>query len=150
MNIEEVVHAHIDGGEGLLALVVRPENPYPEGVQFATPPAAGMQVGFMRRAAGHVVAPHVHPARPREVRATQEVLFVKSGLVRADFYSSRGEYADSRHLGPGDVLVLLAGGHGLYCLKDTEMAECKIGPFMGKDIDKVMLPLRASARGAEA
>lgn len=138
MNVEKVYHAAPDGGEGLLALVIRPESPYPDGCHFATPADAALQVGLMRRKAGHLIEAHTHPLTERRIYGTPEVLYVRNGMIRADFYSSAGDYAESHHLGAGDVLVLLAGGHGIYFARESEILECKLGPFT-EGADKVYL-----------
>jgi LPS export ABC transporter protein LptC len=44
----------------------------------------------MNRPSGHVIPPHVHNPIPREVKYTNEVLFIKSGRVRVDFYDEEG------------------------------------------------------------
>lgn len=72
---------------------------------------------------------------PREVQFTNEVLFVKSGKVRVDFYGDDRNYLESRILEQGDVILLASGGHGFEMLEPTEMIEVKQGPYAG-DEDK--------------
>jgi hypothetical protein len=69
------------------------------------------------------------------VQYTQEVLFVKSGKLRADFYDNDRQYVESRVLEGGDVILLAAGGHGFEVLEEVEMVEVKQGPYTG-DQDK--------------
>ena len=38
-------------------------------------------------------------------------------------------------LGPGDVILLISGGHGFEVLEDLNMIEVKQGPYVG-DADK--------------
>jgi mannose-6-phosphate isomerase-like protein (cupin superfamily) len=121
----------------LLAIIVRSSFREP-GVHFFTPPAFSQQLGFMRHPAGKSIPPHVHNEVRREVRATQEVLFVRSGRLRVDFYDERQEYVDSRYLGAGDVILLVRGGHGFEVLEEVEMIEVKQGPYSG-DNDKRLL-----------
>jgi len=45
----------------------------------------------------------VHNPVTRSVKYTQEVLFIKRGRLRVDFYDERQNYLESRTLGPGDV-----------------------------------------------
>jgi uncharacterized protein YjlB len=78
----------------------------------------------------------------REVTLTQEVLLIKKGRVRVDLYGSNLHYVTSRTLGPGDVILLSAGGHGFEILEDAAFIEVKQGPYMG-DHDKVRFEPRS-------
>ena len=71
----------------------------------------------------------------REIKYTQETLFVKRGRVRVDFYTDDKAYIASRELKTGDVVLLASGGHGFEFLEETEMIEVKQGPYCG-DEDK--------------
>jgi hypothetical protein len=77
----------------------------------------------------------VHNPVPREVHFTQEVLFLKRGKLRVDFYDEHQNYLESRILGAGDVILLATGGHGFEVLEEIEMIEVKQGPYAG-DQDK--------------
>jgi mannose-6-phosphate isomerase-like protein (cupin superfamily) len=70
------------------------------------------------------------------VHLTQEVLFIKSGKVRVDFYSNEQVYLESRILNQGDVILLSDGGHGFKMLEPSEIIEVKQGPYCGEQ-DKV-------------
>jgi hypothetical protein len=91
------------------------------------------QLGYMNRPAGYVIPPHVLNSVPREVEFTQEVLFIKSGKVRVDFFSDDKSYLESRILETGDVILLAHGGHGFTMLEPTEIIEVKQGPYPGDD-----------------
>lgn len=106
-----------------------------EGIEFFTPEDFSQQLAYMKRPLGHLVEPHIHNPVRRDVFNTQEVLFVKSGKVRADFFNEEMIYLESRILRPGDVILLASGGHGFEMLEDTELVEVKQGPFCG-DKDK--------------
>jgi len=107
-----------------------------EGIEFFTPGDFSQQLGYMNRKRGYSIAPHRHNHVERKVTLTQEVLYVKSGKVRVDFYDNRQNYLESRVLQRGDVILLAAGGHGFEMLEDTEMIEVKQGPYCGEE-DKV-------------
>ena len=117
-----------------LALIIR-HSYRKEGIEFFTPGTYSQQIGYMSRPAGYVVAPHVHNPVPREVQFTKEVLFIKSGRLRVDFYSDVQEYLESTILEAGDVILLALGGHGFEMLEPTEIIEVKQGPYAG-DADK--------------
>jgi mannose-6-phosphate isomerase-like protein (cupin superfamily) len=76
--------------------------------------------------------PHVHTPVPREVHYTNEVLFIKSGRVRVDFYDDDQTYLESRVLETCDVILLAYGGHGFEMLEPTEIIEVKQGPYAGE------------------
>jgi hypothetical protein len=103
-----------------------------EGIQFFTPNDFSQQLAYMNRPEGYVIAPHVHNAVPREVHFTKEVLFIKSGKVRVDFYDDYQNYLESRILNSGDVVLLAFGGHGFEMLKKSEIIEVKQGPYAGE------------------
>lgn len=107
-----------------------------EGIQFFTPGDFSQQLGYMNRPKGYSIAPHRHNLVERKVSLTQEVLYIKSGRVRVDFYDDRQLYLESRVLEKGDVILLAAGGHGFEMLDDSEMIEVKQGPYCGEE-DKV-------------
>lgn len=131
--IERIQHAGVE-----LALILR-HNFHREGIEFFTPGHFSQQLGYMNRPAGYVIEPHVHRPVTREVQYTKEVLFVRSGSVRVDFYSERREYLSSTVLKAGDVILLAYGGHGFEMLEPTEMIEVKQGPYAG-DADKERFP----------
>lgn len=128
--IERIVHQNKE-----LALIVRRSFSAP-GIEFFTPGSYSQQLGYMNRPAGHVIAPHVHQPVLRQVHYTKEVLFIRSGKLRVDFYSEAQEFLESRTLASGDVILLAEGGHGFEMLEPTEMFEVKQGPYAGDD-DKI-------------
>ena len=109
-----------------------------EGITFLTPNDYSQQLGYMHRRAGYRIPAHIHNSVPRSVTYTREVLFVKSGRLRVDFYGDDGQYVESCILNAGDVILLASGGHGFEMLEDTEMIEVKQGPYAG-DQDKTLL-----------
>jgi len=119
------------------AIILRSSFDEP-GIHFFTPGDFSQQLGYMRHPAGHVIQPHVHKAVQRAVHFTHEALFLRRGRLRVDFYTDAGAYLESRELGPGDVVLLVAGGHGFEALEEIEMIEVKQGPYVG-DADKTRL-----------
>lgn len=120
--------------EKLLAMIIK--NDYEsEGVDFITPNDFSQQVAYMHHPAGKKIDAHVHNLVHRNVVLTQEVLFIKKGKLRVDFYDDYEDYLESRILGAGDTLLLVSGGHGFTVMEETEMIEVKQGPYSG-DADK--------------
>jgi mannose-6-phosphate isomerase-like protein (cupin superfamily) len=124
--IERIV---ADGLE--LALILR-TGAHEPGIRFFTGPDATLQLGSMLRPQGYVIVPHLHVYAERKVGYTQEVLFVRSGRVQVDFYDEQQRYLESRELGPGDVILLMRGGHGFRMLETSEIVEVKQGPYVGE------------------
>jgi hypothetical protein len=127
--IENITHAN-----RTLAMLLR--STYNEsGIKFFTPDEYSQQLAYMNRPQGYVIQPHVHNSVIRQVQFTKEVLFIKSGKVRVDFYDDEQNYLESRILNPGDVILLAFGGHGFEMLEASEIIEVKQGPYAG-DADK--------------
>lgn len=129
-NIEEIRE---DGQ--LLALIIR-DNHLANGVEFYTPNEFSQQLAAMGHPKGKVIPPHVHNSVSRNVEFTKEVLIIKSGKLRVDFYREDQTYINSTVLHPSDVILLARGGHGFEVLEDLQMIEVKQGPYAG-EMDKI-------------
>jgi mannose-6-phosphate isomerase-like protein (cupin superfamily) len=119
----------------VLALILRGTFSVP-GIHFFTPSDYSQQLGYMRHPSGKIIPPHYHQFKERAVMRTQEVLFLRRGRLRVDFYGQDQAYLESRVLAAGDVILLAAGGHGFEALEEIEMIEVKQGPYVGEE-DKV-------------
>ena len=117
-----------------LAIIIR-QSYQAEGISFLTSPESAMQLGYMHHPAGHCIEPHVHKEFTRKITTTQEVLYIKSGRLRVDFYCDDKKYLESRQLAAGDIVLLASGGHGFETIEGTEIIEVKQGPYAG-DKDK--------------
>ena len=122
----------------LLAMIIRNEYDC-SGVDFITPNEFSQQVAYMHHPAGKVIDAHVHNMVHRNVVLTQEVLFIKKGILRVDFYDEYEDYLESRDLHAGDIILLVSGGHGFQVLEEVEMIEVKQGPYAGEQ-DKKRFP----------
>jgi mannose-6-phosphate isomerase-like protein (cupin superfamily) len=132
----------------ILAIIIRNNFSEP-GIRFFTPDDFSQQLAYMRHPAGKVIDPHVHNPVPREVTFTQEVLFLRRGSLRVDFFDDDRAYLESCILQAGDVILLAAGGHGFEALEEIEMIEVKQGPYAGeqdktrfKSIDKKLVRVK--------
>lgn len=103
-----------------------------EGIKFFTSNDSSQQLAYMNRPSGYMIEPHIHNPVLREVEFTKEVLFIKSGKVRVDFYDEEQAYMESRILEQGDVVLLEFGGHGFEMIEDSEIIEVKQGPYAGE------------------
>jgi mannose-6-phosphate isomerase-like protein (cupin superfamily) len=121
---------------GKILAIIIPSDFKADGIEFFTPDEYSQQLGYMNRPAGYSIPPHRHNIVERKVALTQEVLYIKSGRVRVDFYDDDQEYIESRIVKKGDVILLAAGGHGFEMLENSEIIEIKQGPYCGEE-DKV-------------
>jgi mannose-6-phosphate isomerase-like protein (cupin superfamily) len=118
----------------VLAIILSRDFDKP-GIHFFTPDSFSQQLAYMRHPAGKAIQPHIHNPVMRQVEYTFEVLFIKRGRLRVDFFDPQQNYLESRVLEAGDVILLAKGGHGFEMLEETEMIEIKQGPYAG-DKDK--------------
>lgn len=119
----------------LLAMIIR--NDYTsEGVNFVTSDEYSQQVAYMHHPTGKVIDAHVHNLVHRNVVFTQEVLIIKKGILRVDFYDEYEDYLESKDLYAGDMILLVSGGHGFQVLDEVEMIEVKQGPYAGENDKK--------------
>lgn len=126
-------------GNILLAIIIR-HNEWKKGLNFISQEEDFIQVGMWKYEKGKELLPHKHLEAKREVLITQEVLYIKKGRIKVDFYSNKDELLKSMELGEGDVLVCLRGGHGYQILEeDTEVLEVKNGPYIGLEQDRKRL-----------
>jgi mannose-6-phosphate isomerase-like protein (cupin superfamily) len=128
--IKEIVH------QGKLLALIISHRFQEQGIHFFTPGELSQQLAYMNHPKGKQIAPHIHTPVPREVEYTQEVLLIKNGQLRVDFYTPEESYLESIILEKGDVILLATGGHGFEMLTDVEMFEVKQGPYAGER-DKV-------------
>jgi len=121
----------VNFGDITLAVILRADY-YADGIKFFTPNDFSQQLGYMNRPQGYVIPPHVHNPVAREVQFTKEVLIIRSGKVRVDFYDDDQNYLESRILNQGDIVLLAFGGHGFEMLEASEIVEIKQGPYAGE------------------
>jgi mannose-6-phosphate isomerase-like protein (cupin superfamily) len=133
--IERITH-----GTQLLAIVV-PHSFRETGIHFFTEAELSQQLAYMHHPAGRIIAPHFHNPVLREVHYTQEVLIIKRGRLRVDFYDETQRYLQSRTLVAGDTIILVGGGHGFEVLEEIEMIEVKQGPYAGDKDKTTFIPV---------
>ncbi|HEY5982673.1 MAG TPA: hypothetical protein VIU38_04310 [Anaerolineales bacterium] len=142
MSIEQITSRG-----AILAIIVRRDFSE-SGIHFFTPSDFSQQLGYMQHPAGKQIQPHIHTAAPRAVDYTQEVLFIRKGKLKVDFYDFEKNHLESRVLEAGDVILLASAGHGFEVLEDVEMFEVKQGPY-SEHADKVRFEPPASKDSPE-
>jgi hypothetical protein len=125
---------YIKQNNKILSIIIRTRF-QKDGIEFFTPDSFSQQLAYMKRDLDYSIDPHVHKIVKRDIDITQEVLFIKSGKVRVDFYDNEKCYIESKILVKGDVILLADGGHGFKMLESSEIIEVKQGPYAG-DMDK--------------
>lgn len=128
--IKNIVH-----NDKQLAIIIKRDY-QKDGVEFFTPNEFSQQLAYMRHKKGKKIDAHIHNIVKREVLLTKEVLVIKKGKLRVDFYDDDKNYIKSTIIEKGDVILLAYGGHGFEVLEDCDMIEIKQGPFLGTE-DKV-------------
>jgi len=113
-----------------LATIIRAEI-NPSETTFMTPGEFKQQVGFIVYPAGSEIPRHVHRPVERHLEETAEVLIVRRGHCEVDIYDEERALVAVRKLRTGDILILVAGGHGFRILEDTVLLEVKQGPYTG-------------------
>jgi uncharacterized protein with PhoU and TrkA domain len=122
----------IASGSKVLAYIIRSEI-NPDKTTFLTPSDLKQQVGFIVYPAGGVIKRHVHRPLERHLIGTSEVLIVRRGHCEIDIYDDERKLVASRQLRPGDIMLMVGGGHGFRMLEDTVLLEVKQGPYTGID-----------------
>lgn len=140
-NPQKMIQEITYNGE-VLALILSAEFREP-GIHFFTPDSFSQQLAYMKHPAGKTILPHRHNQVRREVFYTQEVLLIKQGKLRVDFYNEDQQYLESRILKAGDVILLIKGGHGFEILEEVEMIEVKQGPYVGNSDKTRFAPIAA-------
>jgi len=118
----------------LFAIILRKKYKS-EGIEFFTPNNFSQQLGYMNRPKGHIIPPHLHNKVNRTVEMTNEVLFIKTGKVKVNFFDENQIFFKSEFLEEGDFILLVKGGHGFEMIEASEIIEIKQGPYVG-DNDK--------------
>lgn len=132
--VEIIIKIEHDGT--LFATIVDSSFSEP-GVSFITPNSSSLQLGFIAQPEGKSIKAHYHRPTTRELYFTNEVLIIRKGKLRVDFYNEERIYLESYILKTGDIILLEAGGHGFEVLEEVDIIEVKQGPYVeGEDKDR--------------
>lgn len=117
------------------AIIISSDH-HSDGIEFLTESTYSQQLAYMHHPEGKYIDAHIHNIEKRQIEYTQEVLIVRRGKLRVDFYTEEKQYIESTVLSDGDVILLVSGGHGFKVLEELEMIEVKQGPYLETN-DKV-------------
>jgi hypothetical protein len=129
--------------------VVHRKEQWKQGLDFLTDNEAFCQVGTWLYQKGAKPRAHRHIHNERMTTLTQECVIVVTGLMRVDLYDESDDIFHSEILKSGDLMIMLAGGHGYEILENnTRIIECKNGPFVSVEKDKKLITPAESKRSA--
>jgi hypothetical protein len=127
-------------GDTVLARHIPAAEAWDKPLQFFSEDADFIQAGTWSYDAGKELLAHTHNVVPRSFDWTQEVLFIWKGSIRATVYDTQLNKVAEFVANEGDVVIMLAGGHGYDILEDkTRVLEVKNGPYVGATADRVRL-----------
>ena len=112
----------------LLAMIVEEKKFFKPGVNFVTPNKFSLQLGFINHKSDTYIKPYTHNNYLRKIKKTTEILLIRNGSLRVDFYSKK-KYLFSKIVTKNKILILLDGSHGFKILKNCSIIEIKQGPF---------------------
>ena len=104
-------------GEQVLAVII-PNEYEPENSEFITPSSYRQQVGFIVYPEEGMIQPHLHHELQRKLLGTSEVLLVKKGRCRVDFYLEDKTWALESY-GEQDSLQAVLKGTEITALFDS-------------------------------
>jgi hypothetical protein len=126
----------IQTDDQVYAIRLTPDD-FKEGLSFFTNDEDFLQVGSWNYPKGKKLAAHNHNTASRVVDRTQEVVMVISGRMLASVYNEEDILVEEVEVCNGEILVLLAGGHGYEIMEQgTRVLEIKNGPYLGPEIDR--------------
>ena len=113
----------------LLAFIVKENSFLNTGVNFVTPNSLPLQLGFINHKSNTFIKPHTHNTYLRKIKKTTEILLIRKGSLRVDFYHKNKKYLFSKIINKNNILILVDGSHGFKITKNCRIIEIKQGPF---------------------
>ena len=129
----------VERGGTAYALILRSNAGSSEKYNFLTDSQNPLQLGMNFYKQGETIKAHYHLPRHIESNQVQEFLLIAAGRARLTLFDASDQNPfETLQLETGDMVLLLAGGHGLEIQADTKIVEIKQGPYDGKTKDKVV------------
>jgi hypothetical protein len=110
-----------------------------EKTRFFSHETSSFQFGLLAHEAGFIEPAHFHHPVQRSVNDLQQMLVVQRGKVAVDFFTAEGEKFHEITLQTGDAVNLVHGAHAVRVLEDMQCVSVKQGPFLGEQLDKVLI-----------
>ena len=125
MRIENILY-----NKKIIAMIISKSSLSKKKYFFPTLKYFPLQVGFMNHKKGFNINPHHHYRNVRKIKNISEVLLIKKGILRVDFYGKINKYLFSKLVRKNDILILISSGHGFKVIKDCSIIEIKQGPYI--------------------
>jgi hypothetical protein len=106
---------------------------------FFSPAESSFQFGLLAHKAGYLEEPHLHKAVARTITDLQQMFVVQRGVVAVLLYDDAGALLREVLLRAGDAIVLIHGVHAIRVVEDMQCISVKQGPFLGNEMDKVIV-----------
>ena len=134
LNIERIIHKKKN-----YALIIRNKIQFKrKGVNFFTKDQDLLQVGFLKHNKNHIIKSHIHIKRKRIVNYSSEVLIVKKGELKVNFFDNyEKKIPKTKILYKNDIIILFQGGHGFEVNKNCEIIDVKQGPYFKRKDKKL-------------
>lgn len=123
MRIKNILH-----NKKIMAMIIYQNNFTKKKYFFPTPAYFPLQLGFMNHKKNFLIKPHHHTNIQKKINSFSEVIIIKKGIIRVDFYNKK-KYLFSEILKKNNILILVSCGHGFKVLKDCSILEIKQGPY---------------------
>ena len=91
----------------LLALIINLKKNKRKGTNFFTPNSFVHQVSLINHPKGYIIKPHTHKNFLRKINKTSDVLYVKKGILRVEFYNNKKKYFLSKVLKKDEIIILV-------------------------------------------
>lgn len=101
-----------------------------------------LQLGIMSHATGFQEPAHYHPSVKRDECQTQQFFIVTRGEIAVQFYDELGIFLEEVTLLVGDSILIKTGTHSIRVNQNSRCVTVKQGPFMGMDLDKVLVDVK--------
>jgi hypothetical protein len=89
---------------------------------------------------GQILKSHKHLVNVRTINRSQEVLICLEGIVKVKVFDCFDKKIDEYYMTTKDFTIFYKGGHGYEIMsEESKCVEVKNGPYIGKDIDKVLI-----------
>tara|TARA_B100001057_G_C22855113_1_gene952401 strand:- start:3183 stop:3596 length:414 start_codon:yes stop_codon:yes gene_type:complete len=134
LNIERIIHKKKN-----YALIIRNKIQFKrKGVNFLTKDQDLLQVGFLKHNKNHIIKSHIHIKRKRIVNYSSEVLIIKKGELKVNFFDNyKKKIPKTKILYKNDIIILFQGGHGFEVNKNCQIIEVKQGPYLKRKDKKL-------------
>ena len=139
MSVEVVEHGGIKYAEIIWA------GTDVESSTFFSPAESSFQFGLLAHEAGYQEDPHYHKALPRQIDDLQQMFVMQRGVVDVQLFTDDRRLFREIRLTAGDAIVLIHGIHAIRVVEDFQALTVKQGPFIGDEVDKVVVETEPAA-----